>query len=45
MFFSLVALTNLVDLLDALGAIDWRFLDSGNYESASALASGSPSCS
>lgn len=32
MFFSLVALTNLVDLLDVLGAIDWRFLDSGNYE-------------
>jgi hypothetical protein len=32
MFFSLVALTNLVDLLDTLGAFDWRFLDSGNYE-------------
>jgi hypothetical protein len=32
MFFSLVALTNLVDLLGALGAVDWRFLDSGNYE-------------
>jgi hypothetical protein len=32
MFFSLVALTNLVDLLDALGAIDWRFLNSGNYD-------------
>jgi hypothetical protein len=31
MFFSLVALTNLVDLLDELGAFDWRFLDSGNY--------------
>ncbi|HEU4658387.1 MAG TPA: hypothetical protein VFR97_12715 [Capillimicrobium sp.] len=31
MFFSLVALTNLVNLLDELGAFDWRFLDSGNY--------------
>jgi hypothetical protein len=32
MFFTLVALTNLVDLLDELGAFDWRFLDSGNYD-------------
>src|SRR5262245_30178135 len=32
MFFSLVALTNLVDLLGELGALDWRFLDSGNYD-------------
>jgi hypothetical protein len=32
MFFSLVALTNLVDLLDELGAFDWRFLDSENYD-------------
>jgi hypothetical protein len=32
LFFSLVALTNLVDLLDALGALDWRFLNSGNYD-------------
>jgi hypothetical protein len=32
MFFTLVAITNLVDLLDAFGAIDWRFLNSGNYE-------------
>jgi hypothetical protein len=32
LFFSLVALTNLVDLLDTLGAFDWRFLNSENYE-------------
>jgi hypothetical protein len=32
MFFTLVALTNLVDLLGELGAFDWRFLDSGNYD-------------
>jgi hypothetical protein len=32
MFFTLVAVTNLVDLLDELGAFDWRFLDSGNYD-------------
>jgi hypothetical protein len=31
LFFSLVALTNLVDLLDTLGAFDWRFLNSENY--------------
>jgi hypothetical protein len=31
LFFSLVALTNLVDLLDTLGALDWRFLNSENY--------------
>jgi hypothetical protein len=31
-FFTLVALTNLVDLLGALGTLDWRFLNSGNYE-------------
>lgn len=31
MFFSMVALTNLVNLLDELGAFDWRFLDSENY--------------
>jgi hypothetical protein len=32
LFFSLVALTNLVDLLDTLGAFDWRFLNSENYD-------------
>jgi len=32
LFFSLVALTNLIDLLDALGAFDWTFLNSQNYE-------------
>jgi hypothetical protein len=31
LFFSLVALTNLIDLLDTLGALDWRFLNSENY--------------
>jgi len=31
MYFTLVALTNLVDLLDSLGAIHWQFLDSGNF--------------
>lgn len=31
MFFTLVAVTNLVDLLGELGALDWRFLDSDNY--------------
>ena len=30
MFFTMVALTNLVNLLDELGAFDWTFLDSGN---------------
>ncbi len=28
-YFSMIALTNLVDLLDALGAINWTFLNSG----------------
>ena len=32
LFFSFVALTNLVDLLDTLGAFDWTFLNSQNYE-------------
>ena len=32
MYFSLVALTNAVDLLDALSALHSRFLDSTNYE-------------
>jgi hypothetical protein len=31
MYFSMIALTNLVDLLDELGAGDWTFLDSGNF--------------
>jgi hypothetical protein len=32
LFFSLVALTNLVNLLDSLGAFDWTFLNSENYD-------------
>lgn len=32
MLFSMVALTNLVNLLDSLGLFDWTFLDSGNYD-------------
>ena len=32
LFFSLVALTNLIDLLDTLGAFDWTFLNSQNYD-------------
>ena len=31
MYFSLVALTNFVNLLDELGAFDWTFLDSENF--------------
>ncbi len=30
-YLSLVALTNLVNLLDSIGAIHWAFLDSGNF--------------
>ncbi|MGO9793043.1 MAG: hypothetical protein ACLP8S_27040 [Solirubrobacteraceae bacterium] len=30
-YFSLVALTNLVNLLGSIGAIHWAFLDSGNF--------------
>lgn len=30
MYFSIVALTNLVDLLDGLGALDWTFLACGS---------------
>jgi len=32
MYFSMVALTNGVDLLDQLGALHWRFLNSGNFD-------------
>lgn len=32
MFFSMVALTNLVNLLDSIGLFDWTFLDSGNVD-------------
>jgi hypothetical protein len=32
MLFTLVTMTNLVELLDALGAFHRRFLDLGNYE-------------
>jgi hypothetical protein len=31
MYFSMVALTNLIDLLGQLGALHWTFLDSGNF--------------
>jgi hypothetical protein len=31
MFFTMVALTNLVNLLAKLGASHWRFLNSGNF--------------
>jgi hypothetical protein len=31
-YFSLIAATNLVDLLDSVGAIHWTFLDSGNFD-------------
>jgi hypothetical protein len=30
-YFSIIALTNLVDLLDVVGAIHWTFLNSGNF--------------
>jgi hypothetical protein len=32
MYFTLVALTNTVDLLDELGALHWQFLNSGNFD-------------
>lgn len=32
MYFTMVATTNLVNLLDELGAFDWTFLDSGNLD-------------
>jgi hypothetical protein len=31
MYFSIVALSNAIDLLDALGVLHWKFLDSGNF--------------
>ncbi len=31
MFFTMVTLTNLVNLLAKLGALHWRFLNSGNF--------------
>jgi hypothetical protein len=31
-YFSIVALTNVVSLLDELSAIHWTFLDSGNFD-------------
>jgi hypothetical protein len=31
-YLSLVSLTNLVDLLDAVAAIHWKFLNSGNFD-------------
>jgi hypothetical protein len=32
MYFSIVSLTNAVDLLGELGALNWTFLDSGNFD-------------
>jgi hypothetical protein len=32
MYFSMVAVTNAVDLLDHVGALHWTFLDSGNFD-------------
>lgn len=32
MFFSMVALTNLIDLIGEIGLFDWTFLNSGNFE-------------
>ena len=32
MYFSMVAVTNTVDLLDQLGALHWTFLNSGNFD-------------
>jgi hypothetical protein len=32
MYFSIVAISNAINLLDVLGALHWRFLDSTNFE-------------
>jgi hypothetical protein len=32
MYFSMIAITNAVDLLDSVGALHWTFLDSGNFD-------------
>jgi hypothetical protein len=32
MYFTMVAITNCVDLLGELGAFEWTFLNSGNFE-------------
>ncbi|MDA0183212.1 hypothetical protein OJ997_23075 [Solirubrobacter phytolaccae] len=32
MYFSIVALSNAIDLLDSIGALHWTFLDSTNYD-------------
>lgn len=32
MFFTMVALTNLIDLVGELGIFEWTFLNSGNFE-------------
>ncbi len=32
MYFSMVAITNAVDLLGELGAVHWTFLNSGNFD-------------
>ena len=31
-YFTLIAVTNTVDLLDRIGALRWNFLDSGNFD-------------
>jgi len=37
MYFTLVAVTNAVDLLGELGALHWRFLNSGNFAYMSSI--------
>jgi hypothetical protein len=32
LYFAIVAISNAINLLDLLGALHWRFLDSTNYE-------------
>jgi hypothetical protein len=32
LYFSIVALSNAIDLLDELGALHWKFLNSGNFD-------------
>ncbi len=32
MYFSMVAITNTIDLLGELGAFEWTFLNSGNFQ-------------
>ena len=37
MYFSMIALTNGVDLLDELGVARWKFLNSGNFDYLSSV--------